>query len=119
VSIAKTEKGSVTVCQVAAPGGDQSIGEQNLERALERLNTNTEEVKISSTLIHSDSVTGGIVKEAEKYDAVMVGAAGQSIYPQIMFGNIPEEIARKTNRTVIVVKHYHPVKALLGRVVGE
>jgi len=119
VSIAKTEKGSVTVCQVAAPGGDQSIGEQNLERALERLNTNTEEVKVSSTLIHSDSVTGGIVKEAEKYDAVMVGAAGQSIYPQIMFGNIPEEIARKTNRTVIVVKHYHPVKALLGRVVGE
>ena len=61
----------------------------------------------------------GIIEASKDYDTIMVGAAGQSIYPQIMFGNIPEEIAKNANKTVIVVKHYDPVKALYGRVVGE
>ncbi len=118
ISIAKPNKGAVTVCQVAAPGADQTISKENMERAIDRLKADAE-VSVSSKLIISDSISKGIAEEAENFDAVMVGAAGQSIYPQIMVGNIPEEITRNTNRTVIVVKHYHPVKALLGRVVGE
>ncbi len=117
-SITKQNQGAITVCQVATPGADTSISEENLKRAMERLSEEAS-VSVASKLIHSKGVTQGIVDEAENYDAVMVGAAGHSIYPQIMLGNIPEEIARNTNRTVLVVKHYHPVKALLGRVVGE
>ncbi len=61
----------------------------------------------------------GIVDAADEYDAVMVGAAGKSIYPTILFGNIPLEIAKGVDKTVIVVKQFDPVKALMGRVVGS
>jgi nucleotide-binding universal stress UspA family protein len=74
---------------------------------------------VKSTVIESDSVVEGIVKGAKNYDAVMVGAAGKSIYPKILFGGIPVEIAKGVDKTVIVVKHFDPVKALVGRVVGE
>ncbi len=116
-TISKANDGFVTVCQVVAPSGDESISRQYLEKAVERLQA--ENAKVDSKLINSSSIPEGIVQAASDFDAVMVGAAGKSIYPQIMFGNIPEAIAKNTDRTVIVVKHYHPVKALLGRVVGE
>ena len=117
-SITKQNKGAIAVCQVVTPGSDKAISQQNIDRAIERLSADPE-VKVSSKLINNTSVSGGIVEAAKEFDAVMVGAAGKSIYPQIMFGNIPEEVARKTDQSVIVVKHYHPVKALLGRVVGD
>jgi len=74
---------------------------------------------VQEHIIRNDSVVKGILEDAVNYDAVMVGAAGKSIYPKILFGNIPMEIARKVDKTVIVVKHFDPVKALVGRVVGE
>jgi amino acid transporter/nucleotide-binding universal stress UspA family protein len=117
-SIVASNHGEITVCQVVTPASDETISRQNLDQAIERLGS-ISDIKLSTTLIKDKTVTEGIIHEAEDYDAVMVGAAGKSIYPQIMLGNIPEEIARKTEKSVIVVKHYHPVKALLGRVVGE
>ncbi len=118
LAMLKDNHGTLTVCQVAFPGMDETQSKETLKEAEERL-ASAKEVTIESKLIQSDSISMGIGNESKNYDAVMVGAAGKSIYPQIMFGNIPEEIARNTNRTVIVVKHYHPVKALLGRVVGD
>jgi len=118
LAMLEDSKGTLTVCQVASPGMDETRSKENLKAAEERLSS-ADGVTIESKLIQSDSISKGIGNESKNYDAVMVGAAGKSIYPQIMLGNIPEEIARNTNRTVIVVKHYHPVKALLGRIVGE
>lgn len=120
-AIAKSLNGSVTLCQIVSetPDATETSKRQGfLDVALKRMEESND-FKANGKLIESDSVTGGIIKEAENYDAVMVGAAGKSIYPQIMLGNIPEEIAKGVDKTVIVVKHYHPVKALLGRVVGE
>ncbi len=127
-AIARSLGGTITVCQVMneeTQESDRKIIEERLQSAKNRIsqiNGNSELPplkEVQSIQIKSDSVSDGIVQHAENYDAVMVGAAGKSIYPQILFGSIPEEIARGVDRTVIVVKHYHPVKALIGRVVGE
>ncbi|MFT4758698.1 MAG: hypothetical protein ACI9XO_000275 [Paraglaciecola sp.] len=48
----------------------------------------------NSELIHSDSVTEGVINADKNYNAVMIGATEKSIYPQILFGNIPEIIAK-------------------------
>ena len=120
-SIAKANDGVLTVCQVVS---DNSTAEQvafskeNLTKAMDRLSTKNG-IKLAQELINNTSIAEGIAKEANKHDAVMIGAAGKSIYPQILFGNIPEEIAKHTEKTVIVVKHYHRVKALIGKVIGE
>ena len=38
------------------------------------------------------------------------------VVPPRLFGTIPESVAKHTNRTVILVKHYQPVDSLLGRI---
>lgn len=127
-AIARDLDGAITVCQVSPEETDDPVMEvihERLESAKERIlkvNGSTEMPlfkNVKSTVIKSDSVVEGIVKGAKNYDAVMVGAAGKSIYPKILFGGIPVEIAKGVDKTVIVVKHFDPVKALVGRVVGE
>jgi hypothetical protein len=36
-----------------------------------------------------------------------------------MFGSVPEQIAREANRSVLVVKRYRPLEALVRRVMTE
>lgn len=117
-SISQQNEGAITVCHVATENQDDSISKENLHKAVMRFKED-KNMEVASKLIVNKSIRKGIVEEAKNHDVVMVGAVGKSIYPQVMLGNIPEAIARTTDRSVIVVKHYHPVKALLGRVVGE
>lgn len=120
-SIVHAMDGRLTTCQVVSTkAGKEEVQQSrnNLVRSLKRLRARNR-ISLEDQLIVNDDVVRGIIEAADDYDAVMIGAAGQSIYPQILFGNIPEEIAKKINKTVIVVKHYHPMKALLGKVMSE
>jgi len=128
VALARNFDGELTVCQVAPEHlkeAELQPIQQRLHEARSRIfkvNENSELPalgKVHSQIIRSDSVVKGIVDAADEYDAVMVGAAGKSIYPTILFGNIPLEIAKGVDKTVIVVKQFDPVKALMGRVVGS
>jgi APA family basic amino acid/polyamine antiporter len=121
-AFAKEFKGSVTVCRVIpehSSDNQKAQVKELLEKTEERVAGNNGEVNINSKMIFNDSISEGIIKAVKDYDAVMVGATGKSIYPQILFGNIPEDIAKRANRTVIVVKHYHPIKSLFGRVMAD
>ena len=119
-SLMKKQQGKLVLCRVVtASSTEQSAkNKEALQEAQNRIAIYNG-FPATSQIIQNDNVEKGIVSAARDFDAVMVGAAGQSIYPQILFGSIPEALARDTKITVIVVKHYHPVKALFGRVVGE
>ena len=120
-SILRVAGGSVTTCSVVRPDATETdVDEANkrLAEASSRI-TSENELQADSKLIHHKSVSVGVIEEAEDYDAVVVGAAGGSIYPQILFGSIPETIAKRCPRTVILVKRHDPVKALMGRVISE
>ncbi|MCB0599241.1 MAG: amino acid permease, partial [Phaeodactylibacter sp.] len=120
-TIARAAEGSVTVCRVVPTEDtrtDAEIHKERLKPAVERI-FEQGGFTIKSKIIRNDSIADGIIEAADAYDAIMVGATRQSIYPQILFGNIPEKIAMGANKTVIMVKHHDPVKALLGKVVGE
>lgn len=121
-AIADQSGASITVCNVLPKGlsdGDLERSEENLSQAKTRLQEFNPDLKVDSAIIRNNFVSRGIAEAAQNYDTVMVGAAGKSIYPKIMFGSIPEEIAHYADKTVIVVKHYNLVKDLYGRVVGE
>ncbi len=120
--------GTITVCQVAGTNTkdqDTKIMEQLLELATNRIlsvNGNPDLPvleKVKQRIIQNDSVSEGIIKEANNYDAVMVGAVGTSVYSKSLFGGIPLQIAKDLDNTVIVVKHFDRVRALVGRIVGE
>lgn len=120
-SLARAANGSLTVCSVLPV----QATEQDVQKVNQRLQETVQRVSgdgkspVESRLIRHNSVSAGIIEEADGYDAVVVGAAGGSIFPQILFGTIPEAIARRSPRTVILIKHHDPVKALVGRVMGD
>jgi APA family basic amino acid/polyamine antiporter len=122
-SILRTVDGSVTLCSVVRPeAADKEVEEvdKRLADASGRLIKEVDpESRVQRRLIRHKSVTVGVIEESTGYDAVVVGAAGGSIYPQILFGSIPETIAKRCPQTVVLVKRHRPVKALMGRVIGE
>jgi nucleotide-binding universal stress UspA family protein len=121
-SIARFQDGTLTVCSIARPDTSEASAEEvnhRLKQAMERLTQHLNGLKVESKIVLHTSVSRGILQEAKHYDALVIGATGRSVYPQMLFGSLPEIIAKHSDRPVILVKHYQPVKALLGRVMGD
>jgi uncharacterized hydrophobic protein (TIGR00271 family) len=57
-------------------------------------------------VITADSVTEGIVKEAAEYDVVLLGASEETLFDRFVFGSIPQQIAARVPKTVIMVREY-------------
>ena len=104
-----------TIISPESEGTHKHSVEQALSEAVGRINDESS-VHVESRIITHKSVSVGIIQAAEEYDAIAMGAAGESFYKQILFGSIPENVAKHTDKTVIVYKQYSPVKALVGRV---
>ncbi len=117
----KFTKGQLTLLQVASPDASEEELQRNstnLKTALERIPSDSD-LEITTKVTTNTSISDGIINAGKGYDLVMIGAAGKSIYPQILFGSIPEEVAKNLDTSVIIIKHYDRVKSLLGRVVSE
>lgn len=77
------------------------------------------EVEVERKLIESTSVAGGIAKESRNYDLVVLGAAREPYLRQVMFGEIPERVARYSPASVLVVKRYEGhVRSWLKKTLG-
>ena len=57
-------------------------------------------------VITADSVIEGIVEEAAGYDLVLLGASEETMFDKVVFGNIPQQIAARVPKTVIMVRGY-------------
>ncbi|MGD2143542.1 MAG: TIGR00341 family protein [Anaerolineae bacterium] len=57
-------------------------------------------------VVVADSVVDGIVREAQDYDLVLLGASEEGLFDQFAFGSIPQQIAARVPRTAVIVKRY-------------
>jgi nucleotide-binding universal stress UspA family protein len=101
---------------------DNSTGEER-ELANERMDTTISrldsEIKSDKKIFESKSVAGGIAKASRNYDLVVIGAAKEPFFKKMLFGEIPEKVARYSPNSVLVVKKYEGViKNILKRVLG-
>jgi len=120
--IAASQDGTVTLCAIVPPDAQEELIQSENERlreARDRIVAATIFDRVETIIVQNRSVTDGIVEELKNHDGVIVGAAGKSFSNRILFGNIPEEVARLSDKPVIVVKRHHTVKALFGRVMSE
>jgi nucleotide-binding universal stress UspA family protein len=70
-------------------------------------------------LIKSQSVAGGIASASRAFDLVVIGAAKEPFFRKMLFGEIPEKVARFSPTSVLLVKRYEGVvKSLLKKVMG-
>ena len=57
-------------------------------------------------VIIADSVIEGIVEEAAGYDLVLLGASEETLFDRFVSGSIPQQIAARVPKTVIMVREY-------------
>ena len=113
--------GSLTVCSVESSAATTDVINKvsdRLDQTVARI-TGAYGLDSESKIVTHNSVSDGIVREAEAHDAIVIGASGYSIYPKVLFGSIPESIAKNSNKPVILIKYYQPVKSLMGRIFEE
>lgn len=121
-SIVRISGGSVTLCSVVAPDAPASRvaeQEQRLAAARDRIRDKSGLQDVGTEIIRNESISAGIIDAAADYDGVVLGATGDSLTRQVLFGTVAEDIAKQLDRTVIVVKRHQPVRALIGRVMNH
>lgn len=104
-SLIRANNGSMAFCSVVPPNASESTinGTQAmLDKAVERV-SGENGLEVGTTIIKNDSITGGILEESLKYDAIMLGAT-EHRFKKILFGSIPEVIAKESLKTVVLVK---------------
>jgi amino acid transporter/nucleotide-binding universal stress UspA family protein len=70
-------------------------------------------------IIKSKSIAGGIAKASRNYDLVVIGAAKEPFFRKMLFGEIPEKVARYSPTSVLVIKKYEGVvKSILKKIMG-
>jgi amino acid transporter/nucleotide-binding universal stress UspA family protein len=118
-AIANELKLSVTagfIVQENASSEQIRIGNQSIKATLNNLDKN---VKHKEQIIQSKSIAGGIAKASRDYDLVVIGAAKEPLFHKMLFGEIPEKVARFSPTSVLVVKRYEGiVKNILKKILG-
>ncbi len=118
-AIAASNGASITLCAVIAPGESDVRIEHELAR-LEATRDRLEQApNVTTKVVRHRSASRGIIGESASYSAVIVGATQHSFTTRVLFGTVPENVARRSTCTVIVVKRHEPVRALFGRILSE
>lgn len=110
---------TVTACYVVPPDATAETRRQADSWISKTLRAMEVSVPVERKLIEATSVAGGIALESRDYDLVVLGAAREPFLRQVMFGEIPEKVARYSPASVLVVKRYEGhVRSWLKRALG-
>lgn len=73
---------------------------------------------LETKVVTAPDVVTGILKEAEGYNLVVLGATREGLFDQLPFGVIPKKVAEECPKTVIMAKRYQgPVRSWIRRVI--
>jgi amino acid transporter/nucleotide-binding universal stress UspA family protein len=119
-AIAAEKKMSITAAYFVNEGAsDEQIetARTYIDSTVSLLGKSAEQAQ--KVLIPSRSISGGIAKASKDYDLVVIGAAKEPFFRKMLFGEIPEKVARYSPSAVMVVKKYEgAAKSLLKRILG-
>ncbi|MFC1668116.1 amino acid permease [Chlamydiota bacterium] len=105
--------GEIIVFTVRLPG-KQTV---DVDAVLQEKVSNS--IRSSKKIITKYNVSKNIIQtilhESKEYDLVVIGASNESIFHQIFLGSIPEEIARRCQKPVIMVKKNQGIRSFLKK----
>jgi APA family basic amino acid/polyamine antiporter len=108
----------VTACYVL-PSEATPEEQREAERRLEGAASEFGDDRTKTRIIRARTIAGGIAKASRDFDLVVLGAAREPLFRRVLFGEIPEKVARYSPAAVMVVKRYEgAVKSLLKRALG-
>ena len=99
-----------------APAEDREQAGRWIDKTLTHVDPS---LVVEKRLIESPSVAGGIAKASREFDLVVLGAAKEPLFRQRLLGDIPENVARYSPATVLIVKRYEgTAKSMLKSLLG-
>ncbi len=111
-----TDPVRVTALHVLRQGADT----EDREHALQILSDTVRDIQypFERKLAEGNDVVETILSEAKEYDLIVIGATNEPLFKNLLLGNVPEQIVKRSNTTTIIVKRRHgPIKALLRETV--
>jgi amino acid transporter len=118
-AIAKKLNLVVTVGHIIREGASQKQSEDAENCIDETLMNLDQSIKRKKKIIESKSIAGGIAKAGLDFDLVVIGAAKEPFFRKMLFGEIPEKVARYSPNSVLVVKKYEGVvKSVIKKILG-
>lgn len=118
-AIARTTGASITIIRVV----DANSSDQDYADAEERLESTAtaldSELEIDHKILTGDNVADTIVRESADHELTIIGATREGLLDRIVFGDIPEEVGKRANNTVIMAKRNLGITSRLSRLFGE
>jgi uncharacterized hydrophobic protein (TIGR00271 family) len=119
---------TVTAIYVADPeasDGEIEQGKQRIQQTIAAMREQAAELRsmdgkgrpfvqipVEGRIVRSPNVVSGIAEAGQEYDLVLMGASEESLIDQVLFGNIPEQVATESSTPVVIVKHYRGLPRL-------
>ncbi|UCG51188.1 MAG: amino acid permease [Candidatus Latescibacterota bacterium] len=74
---------------------------------------------VERRLVEGRKIASALAKAAEGYDMIVLGASKEGVFSSVLFGEIPEKVARYSRTPVMIVKRYEGVvKTVVKKVMG-
>jgi len=110
---------SVTAGYVVTEEATEQQKKRGMEYIKETLAFLNKSIVCEKMIIASKTVAGGIARASSDFDLVVIGAAKEPFFHKMLFGEIPEKVARYSPTSVLVVKRYEGmVKSMVKKVLG-
>ncbi len=113
--MADQDQAEVTLLNVNSANEPEEKIMNSMQPILKHLGKINWNVKIK----YGDDVSEEILKESESHDLLILGASAEGVLKQMLFGQIPEKIASKCNKTVILVKRDLGIQSFIKRWLGK
>jgi nucleotide-binding universal stress UspA family protein len=118
-ALAKETDFAVTAGYVLPESALKRHEKEGMRRMEETLADLEKTISCKRELIKSKTVAGGIASASRSFDLVVIGAAKEPFFRKMLFGEIPEKVARYSPTSVLLVKRYEGVvKSLLKKIMG-
>jgi uncharacterized hydrophobic protein (TIGR00271 family) len=83
--------------------GDHEQAQARINHTLDRVDGDG---RISQRIAHADDINEGILQFANDCDLILLGASEEGLMDQVVFGGLPEDVARSSPKPVILVKRH-------------
>ncbi len=109
----------VTCGYVVPPNAGEDERESARQWILKTIRLTNLEGKADMRLMEGKRVATTLVRAATDYDLIVLGSSREGVFSNVLFGEIPEKVARYSPSPVMIVQRYEgPVKSLVKRILG-
>jgi nucleotide-binding universal stress UspA family protein len=109
----------ITCCYVVSPGASENERDTARQLIDKTVRPTRLARKADVRLLEGKRVASALVKAAADYDLLVLGASREGVFSSVLFGEVPEKVARYSQIPVMIVKRYEgKVKSVVKRVLG-